>query len=71
MKQKNQTITKSFKALSLSQMFAVTGGEESNTASTAPPPVTAPEDTDPLATSISNVLKTKHDTAKNSVGNIR
>lgn len=49
--------------LSLQQMGQVTGGEASTDHTTEEEPI-------PVA-GISNVLKTKHDTAKNSVGNIR
>lgn len=60
----------SIKALSLQQLLMVTGGEATaNAPGTLPPPVTEPEGNE--YGSISNVLKTKHDTAKNSVSNIR
>lgn len=49
--------------LSFLQMSSVTGGE-------ALPDHPTEEEPIPVA-GISNVLKTKHDTAKNSVGNIR
>jgi hypothetical protein len=69
MKQNKRIPTSTFTQLNPQQMFALIGGDNSSSASGALPPVSAPDDADPL--SISNVLKTKHDTAKNSVGNIR
>ena len=54
------------------QLLSLKGGDATATSSAPgalPPPVTEPEPTD--FSSISNVLKTKHDTAKNSVSNIR
>ena len=65
MQQKNQSFGpfKKQNLLSLQQISRVTGGEASTDHTSEEEPV-------PLA-GISNVLKTKHDTAKNSVGNIR
>ncbi len=58
--------------LTSGQLRALTGGDATSASGAPgalPPTVTEPEPTD--FSSISNVLKTKHDTAKNSVGNIR